>query len=95
MESLTSLLKTIGENLDSTDRGRPMMDAYFKRIGAMIETPDLPSRLKFMLMVGIYRPQVCSLLTLIRILSIYERSVGTPKAEPLKGLPRLMKFEHR
>lgn len=55
VESLTSLLKTIGENLDSTDRGRPMMDAYFKRIGAMIETPDLPSRLKFMLMVSIDR----------------------------------------
>lgn len=53
VESLTSLLKTIGENLDSTERGRPMMDAYFKRISAMIETPDLPSRLKFMLMVGL------------------------------------------
>jgi translation initiation factor 4G len=56
VESLTSLLKTIGENLDSTDRGRAMMDAYFKRIGIMIETPDLPSRLKFMLMVGAGRP---------------------------------------
>lgn len=52
VESLTSLLKTIGENLDSTERGPAMMDAYFKRIGDMIETPDLPSRLKFMLMVG-------------------------------------------
>lgn len=52
VESLTSLLKTIGENLDSTERGRPMMDAYFKRISAMIETPDLASRLKFMLMVS-------------------------------------------
>lgn len=57
VESLTSLLKTIGENLDSADRGRPMMDAYFKRISAMIETPDLPSRLKFMLMVGIDCPE--------------------------------------
>jgi translation initiation factor 4G len=56
VESLTSLLKTIGENLDSTDRGRAMMDAYFKRIGIMIETPDLASRLKFMLMVGAGRP---------------------------------------
>ena len=31
------------------------MDAYFKRIGAMIETPDLPSRLTFMLMVSTAR----------------------------------------
>jgi translation initiation factor 4G len=27
-----------------------MMDVYFQRIQAMIDTPDLPSRLKFMLM---------------------------------------------
>lgn len=53
VESLTSLLKTIGENLDSTERGPALMDAYFKRIGIMVETPDLPSRLKFMLMVRI------------------------------------------
>ena len=53
VESLTSLLKTIGENLDSTERGKGLMDAYFKRIGAMIETPDLPSRLTFMLMVRV------------------------------------------
>ncbi len=51
VESLTSLLKTIGRSLDSTDRGRPMMDVYFTRISAMLETPGLPSRLRFMLMV--------------------------------------------
>lgn len=51
VESLTSLLRTIGENLDSTERGKGLMDAYFKRIGAMIETPGLQSRLTFMLMV--------------------------------------------
>ena len=28
-----------------------MMNAYFQRIGQMIETPGLQSRLKFMLMV--------------------------------------------
>jgi translation initiation factor 4G len=50
IESLTKLLKTIGGNLDSTEKGRPMMDIYFQRIQAMIDTPDLPSRLKFMLM---------------------------------------------
>jgi translation initiation factor 4G len=50
IESLTKLLRTIGANLDSTEKGKPMMDAYFKRIGTIIDLPDLPSRLKFMLM---------------------------------------------
>lgn len=50
IESLTKLLKTIGGNLDSTEKGRPMMDVYFQRIQAMVDTPELPSRLKFMLM---------------------------------------------
>lgn len=50
IESLTKLLKTIGGNLDSTEKGKPMMDVYFTRIQAMIDTPELPSRLRFMLM---------------------------------------------
>ncbi|KAI1143972.1 hypothetical protein F5Y05DRAFT_12891 [Hypoxylon sp. FL0543] len=50
VESLCKLLRTIGANLDQTDKGRVMMDAYFGRIQSMIELPDLPSRLKFMLM---------------------------------------------
>jgi translation initiation factor 4G len=50
IESLTKLLKTIGSNLDSTEKGKPMMDVYFTRIQSMIDTPDLPSRLRFMLM---------------------------------------------
>ncbi|KAG9246357.1 hypothetical protein BJ878DRAFT_290921 [Calycina marina] len=50
IESLTKLLKTIGLNLDSTEKGKPMMDVYFQRIQAMVETPALPSRLKYMLM---------------------------------------------
>ncbi|KAL8639669.1 MAG: hypothetical protein Q9228_003316 [Teloschistes exilis] len=50
VESLTSLLKTIGGNLDSSEKGRQLMDAYFSRIDFMIETPNLPSRLRFMLM---------------------------------------------
>jgi translation initiation factor 4G len=50
IESLTKLLKTIGGNLDGTEKGKPMMDVYFTRIQAMIDTPELPSRLKFMLM---------------------------------------------
>lgn len=51
VESLTSLLKTIGQNLDSNERGVAMMDAYFTRITTMINAEGLPSRLRFMLMV--------------------------------------------
>ncbi|OAA56640.1 eukaryotic translation initiation factor subunit [Niveomyces insectorum RCEF 264] len=50
IESLSKLLRTVGANLDSTEKGRPMMDAYFVRIKNIIDIPDLPSRLKFMLM---------------------------------------------
>ncbi|KAL6238648.1 hypothetical protein BDW75DRAFT_4767 [Aspergillus navahoensis] len=52
VESLTSLLRTIGAALDSPDneQNRKFMDAYFQRIHLMIQTPNLPSRLKFMLM---------------------------------------------
>ncbi|KAI4253702.1 MAG: hypothetical protein LQ352_003539 [Teloschistes flavicans] len=50
VESLTSLLKTIGANLDSSEKGRQLMDVYFTRINFMVETPNLPSRLRFMLM---------------------------------------------
>ena len=52
IESLTSLLKTIGANLDSEEKMRPTMDAYFERINKMINFEDLPSRLRFMLMVS-------------------------------------------
>lgn len=58
VESLTSLLKTIGQNLDSTQRGVELMNVYFKRIELMIDTPDLPSRLSFMLMVGFPTPVI-------------------------------------
>lgn len=51
VESLHSLLKTIGDNLDSEEKMRPTMDAYFDRIKAAINADGLPSRLKFMLMV--------------------------------------------
>ncbi|MCJ1281298.1 hypothetical protein MMC26_000616 [Xylographa opegraphella] len=50
VESLTSLLKTIGETLDSEEKMRTTMDAYFLRINAMIGVEGLPSRLRFMLM---------------------------------------------
>ncbi|KAI1854806.1 hypothetical protein JX266_000924 [Neoarthrinium moseri] len=50
VESLSKLLRTIGGNLDSTEKGKLMMDAYFQRIQTMIDLPELPSRLQFMLM---------------------------------------------
>ncbi|PHH86324.1 hypothetical protein CDD83_10416 [Cordyceps sp. RAO-2017] len=50
IESLCKLLRTIGANLDHTEKGRPMMDAYFQRIQTMAELPELQSRMKFMLM---------------------------------------------
>ncbi|OTB06806.1 hypothetical protein M426DRAFT_9237 [Hypoxylon sp. CI-4A] len=50
IESLSKLLRTIGANLDATDKGRVMMNAYFGRIQDMMNLPELPSRLKFMLM---------------------------------------------
>ncbi|KAK3400994.1 hypothetical protein B0T20DRAFT_390847 [Sordaria brevicollis] len=50
IESLTKLLRTVGGNLDSTEKGRPLMEVYFGRIQQIIDLPELPSRLKFMLM---------------------------------------------
>ena len=50
VESLTSLLKTIGGQLDGSEKGHQMMDVYFGRIGQMVALPDLNSRLRFMLM---------------------------------------------
>ncbi len=49
IEPLIMLLKTIGGNLDSSERGRPMMDGYFARIQTVIDNSDFPSNLKFML----------------------------------------------
>ncbi|KAJ5542467.1 MIF4-like type 1/2/3 [Penicillium sp. DV-2018c] len=50
VESLTSLLRTIGASLDASEKGPAMMDAYFARIHLMMEIPGLPSRLRFMLL---------------------------------------------
>jgi translation initiation factor 4G len=50
IESLSKLLRTIGANLDATEKGRPMMDAYFSRIQTMADLPELQSRLRFMLL---------------------------------------------
>ena len=62
VESLTSLLRTIGYSLDNSDKGHGMMDAYFGRIGKMIDTPGLPSRLKFMLMVSALPLNLCPII---------------------------------
>lgn len=62
VESLTSLLKTIGRSLDSTERGPPIMDVYFARISAMYATPNLPSRLSFMLLVSTINVLDCPIL---------------------------------
>jgi translation initiation factor 4G len=50
IESLSKLLRTVGGNLDMSEKGRPMMDVYFGRIQQMLDMPELPSRMKFMLM---------------------------------------------
>ena len=50
IESLSKLLRTIGAHLDQSEKGRPMMDVYFGRINAMVDSPELASRMKFMLM---------------------------------------------
>ena len=51
VESLASLMKTIGHSLDAEEKSRQMMDAYIARIGDMTKIEGLPSRLRFMLMV--------------------------------------------
>jgi translation initiation factor 4G len=51
VESLTSLLRTIGKQLDDPQsKAQPRMDIYFERIKATLELPDLHSRLRYMLM---------------------------------------------
>ncbi|KAI9758869.1 MAG: hypothetical protein M4579_002753 [Chaenotheca gracillima] len=50
VESLSKLLRTIGYNLDHTEKGKPLMDVYFQRINVMMESSELNSRFKFMLM---------------------------------------------
>ncbi len=97
VESLTKLLKTIGLNLDSTEKGKPMMDVYFGRITAMMETPGLPSRLKFMLLVSRH-PHMCQQNPITndvhRIRSIYGEKDGLLK-RVTRALRLLIRFEKR
>ncbi|GJC95527.1 translation initiation factor 4F [Colletotrichum higginsianum] len=50
IESLSKLLRTIGSNLDASDKGKALMNVYFDRIQHMMDMPELASRLKFMLL---------------------------------------------
>ncbi|KAK5939401.1 hypothetical protein PMZ80_008705 [Knufia obscura] len=51
VESLSGLLRTIGKQLDSPEsKAAGRMDAYFERINQTVALPDLPSRLRFMLL---------------------------------------------
>ncbi|KAK6497343.1 hypothetical protein TWF481_011757 [Arthrobotrys musiformis] len=50
VESLCKLLRTIGYALDATDKSRLAMDAYFHRIQQMMDSKELNSRMKFMLL---------------------------------------------
>ena len=51
VESLTSLMRTVGAVLDQSEsKAQPRMTLYFDRINAIIAMPDLNSRLRFMLM---------------------------------------------
>ncbi|KAL9058345.1 MAG: hypothetical protein Q9162_001800 [Coniocarpon cinnabarinum] len=49
VESLTKLLRTVGQKLEE-DAGAQMMTAYFQRIDQIMNTKDLPSRMYFMLL---------------------------------------------
>lgn len=51
VESLCKLLKTIGYQLDTSEKSKSMMDMYFHRISRMSDDKDLNSRMRFMLMV--------------------------------------------
>lgn len=51
VESLCSLLRTIGKQIDSPEsRVAGAVDMYFERINQTMNLPDLPSRMRFMLL---------------------------------------------
>lgn len=80
VESLTSLLRTIGASLDVSERGHALMDVYFSRIQMMMETEGLPSRIRFMLMVSYCALQHgISFSDSNRMLSICARPTGCPR----------------
>ncbi|KAI5853053.1 translation initiation factor 4F, ribosome/mRNA-bridging subunit [Morchella snyderi] len=50
VESLCKLLKTIGYQLDASEKSKGIMDVYFARIVRISEDKELNSRMRFMLM---------------------------------------------
>jgi translation initiation factor 4G len=50
VESFVKLLRTIGETMEATETGPGMLNMYFSRIDTILKMPNLPSRLRFMLM---------------------------------------------
>lgn len=94
VESLCKLLKTIGYQLDRSEKSRGMMDMYFQRIGRLSEEKDLNSRMRFMLMVSpilsIHRIQ--HMLTFCRTLLISAARSGRPRSL-IRGLRLSRKSE--
>lgn len=92
VESLCKLLKTIGYQLDTSEKSKSMMDMYFHRIGRMSDDKDLNSRMRFMLMVcstlPIHRKEKKK-LTFCRILLISVARSGRPRS-PTRA-PRLFR----
>ena len=69
------------------------MDAYFQRINDTTKLENLPSRLKFMLMVSfVEHRSIFIRLTAFRTSWISENKAGKPKVPRAKDLQRLRKF---
>jgi len=49
LECLCQIMKTCGRILD-TEKAKPLMNQYFDRIAQYAENPELPLRIKFMLL---------------------------------------------
>ncbi|KAK5001618.1 hypothetical protein LTR39_006909, partial [Cryomyces antarcticus] len=50
VESLVKLLRTVGGTMSATEQGQGLIKSYFERIQSIMEMPELPSRLHFMLL---------------------------------------------
>ncbi|XP_037090642.1 eukaryotic translation initiation factor 4 gamma 2-like [Pollicipes pollicipes] len=48
VECACQIMRTCGARLD-TERARPLMDQYFRRMDQLAEQPELPNRIRFML----------------------------------------------
>ncbi|KAB8339014.1 hypothetical protein FH972_021953 [Carpinus fangiana] len=50
IESLVKLLRTVGGTMDASEQGPQLIKTYFERIQKIMATPNLPSRMHFMLL---------------------------------------------